>query len=278
MPTALLDGAEINYQVIGRQGPWVATIPGGRHSLADLEDLAREVASRGYRVLLHDRRNCGLSSLGFDRLEPEDVIWADDLGALLDLLGAGPAFVVGRSRGARVAIRLALRHPRAVRGLLLWGLSGGSLAARFLDEYYYGKYVRACRGGGMDAVCALDHFAGLIEARPENRETLLAIDPLRFLEAMDGWRSCFLSGADRPVMGVGDDELGSLAVPTAIVPYYDRMHPYASTAHAHEMIPHARLFDFDPARREDHEMTEADEWRDTLIVASILSDFESGLR
>ena len=83
------------------------------------------------------------------------------------------------------------------------------------------------RKEGMEAVCALGHFAGLVAARPANRDELLAMDPLHFVSAMSRWRSQLLPKINEPVMGLSDGELRRIAVPTAIVPYYDLMHPHA---------------------------------------------------
>jgi pimeloyl-ACP methyl ester carboxylesterase len=273
MPTALINGAEIYYEIIGHKGSWVAAISSGRQSLADVEAPWREIASRGYRVVVHDRRNCGRSSLDFDRLESEEDVWVDDLHALLTYLDVARAFVVGLSRGARIAIRFALRYPGETRGLGLWGLSGGAATTRYLDDYYYGMYLRACEKGGMEAVCALDHFAGLIVARPANRDVLLAMDPLVFISAVNRWRGQFLTNVNQPVMGLGDEELRRIGVPTAIVPYYDQMHPHATATHALKMIPGSRLFDFDPTRHDSRTMTNDDR----ATVAAILCDFEWNL-
>jgi pimeloyl-ACP methyl ester carboxylesterase len=272
VPIAPINRAEIYYEILGHSGPWVAAMQGGRHSCTEIGDFTRAIASRGYRVIVHDRRNCGRSSLDFNTLKSEDDVWVDDLHALLRHLDVARAFVVGKSRGARIAIRFALSHPDKTQGLGLWGLGGGAAAAKFFDDYYYGKYLRACEKGGMEAVCALDHFAGLVAARPANRDELLAMDPLHFMSAMSRWRSQLLPKINQPVMGLGDDELRRIDVPTAIVPYYDWMHPYTTVAHAHKMIPGSRLFDFDPARHDSHLMM-----TDHCTVAAILCDFESSL-
>jgi len=44
---------------------------------------------------------------------------ADDARALLETLDGAPAIVIGRSYGGTVGLDLALRHPGAVRGLVL---------------------------------------------------------------------------------------------------------------------------------------------------------------
>jgi pimeloyl-ACP methyl ester carboxylesterase len=299
MPTAFINGAKIYYEIIGQTGPWVAAIPGGRHSHTEIEELTRAIASRGYRVIVHDRRNCGRSSLDFKTLEPEDDVWADDLDALLRYLDVSRTFVVGRSRGARIAIRFALSHPDKTRGLGLWGLGGGA-AAEFFDDYYYGQYLRACKEGGMEAVCALGHFAGLAAARPANRDELLAMDPRHFISVMSRWRSQLLPKINHPVTGLSDEELRRISVPTAIVPYYDWTHPHTSITHALKMIPGSRLFDYDPtwrkrqrtssralrriqriARKLINTTTSNDDatvaTNDDATVAAILCDFESSL-
>jgi 2-hydroxy-6-oxonona-2,4-dienedioate hydrolase len=250
MPTIRAHGATLHYEILGDEGSWVVVMSGGRHPIGEVESLARAMSHNGCRVLLYDRRNCGQSSIHVDFEEPEEDVWVDDLHGLLDGLDIEEAFIVGKSRSARVALRFALRYPDRTAGLGLWGISGGPLAVRFLDDYYYGKYLRACEQGGMEAVCALDHFAGLAAVRPENQTVLLALNPQHFLEVMGRWRAQFLEHAQAPVMGFDDDELRRVQVPTAIVPHYDRMHPIESAIHANKMIPRSRLFDYGPSHHD----------------------------
>ena len=71
MPIATIRGVHINYQVFGEKGPWVALSPGGRRDLGAVLPLAEPVAAAGYRVLLHDRRNCGASDVVIEGDESE---------------------------------------------------------------------------------------------------------------------------------------------------------------------------------------------------------------
>src|SRR5262249_28248930 len=119
-------GANIHYEVLGERGPWVALSPGGRRGLDGVQSLGERIAAAGYRVLLHDRRNCGESDVVIDGEDAEFEIWADDLYELLGQHDARPAFAGGSSSGCRLALLLALRHPDAVRGLLLWRVTGGA--------------------------------------------------------------------------------------------------------------------------------------------------------
>ena len=107
------------------------------------------LAAAGYRVLLHDRRNCGASDVAFDGSASEHEVWADDLYELGKQLGALPMVVGGSSAGARLAILYAIRHADGLRGLLLWRVTGGQEAVDKLSEKYYGQYIRLAREGGM---------------------------------------------------------------------------------------------------------------------------------
>lgn len=271
MPFVTLhDSTEIQYLVVGDSGPWVAAISSARFSHEDMLPVARHLAALGHRVLVHDRRNCGQSSLSFDFDVSEDQIWADDLHELLGLLGIAEAVVVGLSRGCRVAVRFAAQHPDATRALVLWGLSGGERTKRALDHYYYGKYLRACRHGGMAAVSALDHWAAVAGARPENRDVLRTMSPADFTAVTERWRSAYLAaGSSDDLLGVHDDDLRRLSMPVAIVPYYDRGHPMSAWQRAEGLVPNVRVFDFDPSRHEDVERS----GDDTDVVARLIADF-----
>ena len=246
MPIAHVRGVNINYEVLGTHGPWVALSPGGRRALDNVKPLAQHVADRGYRVLIHDRRNCGVSDIVIGGDKSEYEVWADDLHALLSQLNALPVIVGGGSSGCRLSVLFALKYPQAVRALLLWRVTGGPFAAARLTENYYGKYIRAAQDGGMAAVCELDHFKERIEARPANRATLMAMDPKKFIAAMERWREQFAKGAEHPVIGASEKDLNSIKVPTCIIPGNDKTHNHAVAEAAHRMIAGSELFDLFP--------------------------------
>ena len=75
MPVASVRGASINYEVLGDSGPWVSLTPGGRRDLGGVRYLAEKVAAQGFRVLLHDRRNCGASDVVLEGDDPEALAY-----------------------------------------------------------------------------------------------------------------------------------------------------------------------------------------------------------
>jgi len=241
MPIAHIRGVNLIYQVIGNSGPWVALSPGGRRDMSAVQPLAQCIADQGYRVLLHDRRNCGLSDICIDGDDSEYEIWADDLYELLRQREALPAFIGGSSSGCRLSVLFALRHPEAVKGLLLWRVTGGRFACERLANNYYTQYIEAAQKGGMKAVTELDHFKERCVANPSNLGTLIRMDPKHFIAVMSRWRESFTESVDLPIIGATEADLKSIKVPTVVIPGNDRTHGTATGRLAAKLIPKSEL-------------------------------------
>jgi pimeloyl-ACP methyl ester carboxylesterase len=273
MPIAQVRGVDINYQVLGTRGPWMALSPGGRRELQGVKSLAQRMADAGYRVLIHDRRNCGVSDvvIGGDKSEYE--VWADDLHELLTQLNAGPVIVGGGSSGCRLSLLFALTYPQTVRALLLWRVTGGAFAAARLTENYYDQYIRAAQSGGMAAVCGLDHFKERCAARPANRDRLMAMDPKVFITAMQRWRDQFAKGAELPIIGASEQDLNSIKLPALIFPGNDKTHAHAAGEAAHRMIPNSEIYDLFPGDL-DVDLVPMEDWaHKETEMAAVMADF-----
>ncbi len=242
VPRATVRGVGINYDVVGSRGPWLMLIQGGRQDMELFRPLASHFADAGYRVIIHDRRNSGLSDIAVVDAESEEELFADDAYELCSRLGALPVIACGGAGGSRHCILMALRHPGSVhRALLLWWPSGSRPAAELLAERYYGEYITAASAGGMAGVLATPYYAELCARVPENRSRLLALDVGQFVAVMQRWRQFFLDGADDPVIGVPSDVVQRLTLPTCIIPGGDTIHP-PEIAHAlAATLPNAEL-------------------------------------
>ena len=259
MSRAHIRGIDINYEIVGERGPWLALSPGGRNGYAEFHPLAAKIAAAGFRVLLHDRRNCGASEVAIDDSQSEDAHRVDDMHALLSKLDALPAFVGGSSSGSRMSLLYYLRHRAAVRGLLLMRVTGGPYPAKELPEKYYGQFIAAAEQGGMAAVCATDHWRACIAARPANRAKLMDMTPTRFIAAMSRWREMFTEGCDHPVIGISREELNSISVPAIVIPGNDKIHSRSSGLMAHSLIPNAELHEL-PVEDTGAELVPYAEW------------------
>ena len=243
MPIATVRGVHINYEMFGNSGPWFAFVTGGRRGYAEFVPLAQKLAAAGCRVLLHDRRNTGASDVVIAGNEGEEEIWADDLVILLGQFNALPAFVGGTSSGARMSMLVYLRHPQAVRALILARITGGAFAAGRLPNMYYGQFIEAAQQGGMAAVCATEQYQERIAANPANRDYLMKMDPKQYIRVMQHWLDIFLTGPRAPVMGLTNAQLASIKVPVLIVPGNDNTHASANGLAAAKLIPGSELFE-----------------------------------
>lgn len=94
----------------GRGSSWVSHLPALR---------------RSHRTIVVDLLGHGRSDAPADPARYSVDHQADDLAALARALEARPADILGYSMGARIALRLTLDHPAAVRRLVLESPSAG---------------------------------------------------------------------------------------------------------------------------------------------------------
>jgi pimeloyl-ACP methyl ester carboxylesterase len=227
--------------------------------MSAIEPLAKHVADLGFRVLILDRRNCGASDVVIAGEDSEYEIWADDFHELLSQLGALPAFIGGSSSGCRTSLLFALRHPDAVRGLLLWRVTGGRFACERLAQEYYGQYISAAQEGGMAAVCEMEHWKERIEARPENRTRLMNMESSRFISVMAHWREYFVRGAHLPVIGASETELRSIEAPALVIPGNDNTHSQKTGEVLGQILPDAQVHILFP-KHYDMDLSPREEW------------------
>jgi pimeloyl-ACP methyl ester carboxylesterase len=277
MTEAVVRNLVLNYEIIGDHGPWIALTPGSRRPYDELVPLSKMLAEGGYRVLLHDRRNCGGSEVGIESTGSEHEIWADDLHELCRQLDALPVFVGGSSAGARLAILFAMRHPTAVSGLLLWRVTGGRAATEKLAKQYYGDFIDIARKDGMEGVCHSAHFSECIARRPSNRERLMRMEPNDFIATMEFWRRAFIEAANLPIIGATEQDLQAMAVPACVIAGNDVIHAPEVAARFSQLVPMAEFHDDVVEKLGDGHLRpewDAKEWRaQEPRMASIYIDF-----
>jgi pimeloyl-ACP methyl ester carboxylesterase len=272
MSVTNIRGVDINYEILGERGPFVALQPGGRRAGAALRSLAAKIAEAGHRVIIYDRRNCGASGIAIGG-ESENEEWAEDLHELLARLDALPAYIGGSSSGCRLAMILALRRPEDVRGLLLWRVTGGAHAAERLTNQYYTSHIEAAEKGGMAAVCAMEHWSEVIAANPKARAILMAMEPRDFIARMVQWRRSFQAGADHPVIGLSPPELRGMTMPACIAPGSDPVHPRNAGQAAHRLMPNAEYHQVVTDDHPDIEAAFADWDKKEGLLAATFIDF-----
>ena len=104
------------------QGEAVVLIPSWARGASDFEELTVALADAGYRAIAVNPRGIEGSEGPLDGITTWDM--ADDVAAVINRLGAGPAHVVGHAGGNRVARALATRHPGLVKSVALLAAGG----------------------------------------------------------------------------------------------------------------------------------------------------------
>jgi 2-succinyl-6-hydroxy-2,4-cyclohexadiene-1-carboxylate synthase len=124
MTRILVDGVHLEVRDLG-SGPPVLLLHGFTGRSASWTALASLLRRLGHRTIVVDLLGHGRSDAPSDPVRYAIGRQARDLLSLLERLDARPADVVGYSMGARIALRLAVDGPDAVRRLVLESPSAG---------------------------------------------------------------------------------------------------------------------------------------------------------
>ncbi len=215
MPTALINGVNLYYEVHGEGFPLIWS-----HEFAgDCRSWKPQIKffARRYRVIVYNARGYPPSDVPSDLDSYSQEKAVEDLIGLLQHLDIGQAHIGGLSMGGNVALNFGLTYPQMARSLIVAGTGTGStdpeLFRNRLDEF-----ARCLETEGM---------AGLADyTRGPQRVQLLRKHPKGWQEFADyfsehssvGSALTFrgIQGRRPPIFALGK-KLGSLDVPTLIM-------------------------------------------------------------
>lgn len=213
MPTTTLNGTRYAYTDEG-QGPLVIF---GHGLLASREMFRAQIDALcdRYRVVSLDWPGHGESDW---RRSGGWTFWdlADDAAALLRHLGSEQAVFAGLSQGGFAFMRLAMKRPEMVRGLILMDTSAGPEPAEHLDGYR--QLADVLRHGSDEeryniaGVCA-----GILYGEPwreGNPETLEHELQIMLGHPREGLYAAAHSVFDRDDV---TDRLGEISAPTLVI-------------------------------------------------------------
>ncbi|CAM0557544.1 3-oxoadipate enol-lactonase 2 [Vreelandella titanicae] len=185
-----INGTDINYSIIGDQGPWIVM----SHSLGCTQamwDHQLDVL-KDYRLLRYDTRGHG----GSGSSEPPYTLdlLADDALMLMDHLGIQKAHWLGFSMGGMIGQVLALKYPDRVLSLIL---ADTTSEHKDTPHSMWQERIRTAREQGIPAVAgpAITRWFTEEFRTHEPKQTQWVTDMV--LETtIDGWCGCCAAIAD----------------------------------------------------------------------------------
>jgi len=118
------DGINVAWSELGRGLPLVKAATWLTHLQYDLQSPVWahwiEFLAEHFRYIRYDERGCGMSDRRIPSLQAAH--WVDDLEAVIETARIDRPFaLLGISQGAATAVRYAVKHPRRVSHLILYG-------------------------------------------------------------------------------------------------------------------------------------------------------------
>ena len=260
MATAIIDGIETRYQLMGEGPPLLMHAPGGFDATIEKWSslgIYKEIKfldhlTKHYRCILFDRRECGRSG---GRVEP--ITWshyARHGKGLLEHLGIEKAHHMGGCMGCSIAFAFAAAYPQAMLSMVLFWPVGGA-KYRITGQQRFAEHLAFVEQNGLPAVVALARqsdksfgadprggpWASVIRNDPAFADRYAALDLEQYKQIVAGMRRALLDRDTAP--GAEPEDLLRLSVPTLIVPGSDPSHATSAARYLQECIPGAQYWD-----------------------------------
>ncbi len=260
MPSAIIDGIDTRFDVIGSGPPLLMMSPGGFDATIEkwrtqgvytrlklLDHLPRH-----YTCIVYDRRESGESG---GRVE--HLTWAHYVAqakGLLDHLRIPRAHIMGACMGCSPAMAFGVAHPDATTSLVLYWPVGGA-------HYRINGHARVAEHLAYVEQHGLHGVVSLVTAEPKtyNQDprggfwaSVIQRDPVFATEYMRHKIGSYtkLVAATRDTLfdrdtspGAEPEELFRLDVPALVVPGRDKSHATSAARYLEECLPRAEYWD-----------------------------------
>jgi len=263
VPTALIDGIQTRYEVIGDGPPLLMYAPAGFD--ATLEKWRTQgVYARirlldylpsKYTCIVFDRRECGQSGGRVER-----ITWAHYVAqgrGLLDHLNVERAHLLGGCMGCCPVIAFGVAYPDTVLSMILYWPVGGA-KYRISTHQRFADHLAYVDQHGLAGVVALvmqqgkpfnvepkgGPWASVIKSDPAFADTYAGLEVGRYKSVVaDMCRSLF----DRDTSpGAEPEDMLRTDIPTLIVPGRDASHATSAARYLEECLPRAEYWDAPP--------------------------------
>ena len=262
MATAVIDGIETRYEVVGSGPPLLMYAPGGFDATVEKWSTQGIYArikpldhlSRQFSCILFDRRECGRSGGRIER-----VTWAHYVAqgrGLLDHLHIGKAFLMGGCMGCAPVYAFAVAHPQRVLGQVLFWPVGGA-RYRLSSRQRFAEHLSFIQSEGLDAVVTVARAGKSFGADPRGGPWASVIrNDSAFAAAFAAQNvahyKLIVASMGRTLIdrdtapGSEPEDLMQIQAPTLIIPGADAAHATSAARYLQECISGADYWDVPP--------------------------------
>lgn len=258
MPSAVLDGINTRYEVIGDGPPILMYAPGGFDATIDkwrnqgvyarvkfLEHLPKK-----YRCIVFDRRECGESGGRVEAVTWQHYALQGKL--LLEKLGIERAHLMGGCMGVSCVMAFAVAYPQATMSMLCWWPVGGA-KYRIKAHERFRAHLEFVRSRGLAAV--VSHVEKPFNADPKggpwasvlrhDREFAASFAKTKNYEQIVEKMCRNLFDRDTSP-GAEPEDLMKLQVPAIVIPGKDESHATSAARYLEECLPKSQYWDVPP--------------------------------
>ena len=260
MPTAVIDGINTRYELVGSGPPLLMMSPGGFDATIEkwrtqgvyvrlnlLDHLPRR-----YTCILYDRRESGESG---GRVE--HIAWTQYVAqarGLLDHLKIDRVHVMGACMGCSPAMALAVAHPDRLRRVVLYWPVGGA-HYRINGHARIAEHLAFVEQHGLDGVVELVSAEGKTynqDPRGGLWASVIRRDPIfatqyrsqnvdEYVRLVTATRDTLFDRDTSP--GAEPEDLFRLDLPVLVVPGRDKSHATSAARYLEECLPRAEYWD-----------------------------------
>jgi pimeloyl-ACP methyl ester carboxylesterase len=254
MPTAVCDGIETRYEVLGDGPPLLLFSPGGFNATVEnwstfgiyaRLDLLEHLTPH-FTCIAFDKRESGQSGGRVERLTLDH--YARQGAELLDHLGIERARVLGGCIGCSIALAFADAWPERAERLVLYSPAGGP-RYRLTQHSRFEEHAAFVRAEGLDELVDLARtsdstFAQDPRLGPWASVVTAGLDVDDYLAIVaDTARGLF----DRDtVPGPAPERLLELELPALVVPGHDPSHATSAARYLEECLVGSEYWDVPP--------------------------------
>jgi pimeloyl-ACP methyl ester carboxylesterase len=260
VPSAVVDGIETRYELIGSGPPLLMYAPGGFDATVEKWSTQGVYATiklldhlpQHYTCVAFDRRETGASGGRVERVAWSD--YARQGKALLDHLGVERAHVMGGCMGVSCAIAFAVAYPRATLSAVLYWPVGGA-RYRMSSSLRFAEHLAFVQRNGLEDVVQLVRaegtsfgaeprggpWAAVIKRDPAFADGYARLSREAYMATVAGMGRTLFDRDTAP--GAEPEDLLTLGMPALVVPGRDAAHATSAARYLEECLPRAQYWD-----------------------------------